>query len=133
MSSPALSIVQNRKRELTQIMKVLYSFLSATALAGPKFNLNTVLDNLNEINEWATEMELQGRSGLIDDGLAQFQSQFATAAQFGATRKEVRALEQRGRRVLLDDMIQLVDGIDISKLSGYGCYGTPIDRYTLTW
>ena len=110
-------------------MKVLYSFLSATALAGPKFNLNTVLDNLNEINEWATEnLELQGRTGLVDEGLTQFQSQFQEAAQFGATRKEVRELEQRGRRVLLDDMIQLVDGIDISKLSGYGCYGTPIDR-----
>ena len=111
-------------------MKIFLPLLSSV-FAGPKFNLNAVLDNLNDLNDWATSLggEL-GRSGPeLPHGLDEFKSDFAHAAEFGATRKEVKELEQRGRRVILDDMVRFVgDGIDISKLSGYGCYGTPIDR-----
>jgi len=116
-------------------MKVFIPLLSSV-YAGPKFNLNAVLDNLNDLNDWATSLGGDlGRSDTeLPDGLDDFKSDFAHAAEFGATRKEVKELEQRGRRVILDDMVRLVgDGIDISNLSGYGCYGTPIDRLNKNW
>ena len=54
--------------------------------------------------------------------------------QYGATRREVRELEQFGRRLLFDQMSSYAttrgsfdtNGIDLKKLSGYGCYGSPL-------
>ena len=41
--------------------------------------------------------------------------------------------------MLLDDMVRKMaangnkKGFDINQLSGYGCYGTPIDRHNKNW
>ena len=117
-------------------MKVFTPLIATSAvLAASKFDLDTVLDSLNEINEWASirrteTLDENDLPGQIDE----FQAVFLNAAKNGATRKEVKELEHIGRRVLLDDMvISNSDGFDMAKLSGYGCYGTPIDRKNKNW
>ena len=63
-----------------------------------------------------------------------FQTNFVNAAKYGATRKDVKNLEHIGRRVILDDMVRKTNtAFSIDKLSGYGCYGTPIDRKKANW
>ena len=91
-------------------MKVFIPFL-AVVQSGANYNLSTVLDNLNDIQEWAVDLTAR-RSENVPDGLKEFQEEFVNTAKYGATKKDVRALEQRGRRVILDDMVRFVSSKD---------------------
>ena len=125
-------------------MKVFLPLVSS--ILAEKFDLNGLIDSLNDLNTWADEVRSEqirrsdgGEFTELPVDLDEFQVAFENAAKFGATRKEVKELEQKGRRMLLDDMVRKMasrgnkKGFDISQLSGYGCYGTPIDRHNKNW
>jgi len=110
------------------------SLLISSALGAPKTELMDILASLRDISATVNQLDMANHVDLPDlSRLSKWKQNFDETAEHGATSKFVRELEAIGRKLklpLINASMYKVDAksFDLRKLSGYGCFGSTIDR-----
>ena len=110
------------------------SLLLSAVFAAPNTELMEVLASLRDISASINELDLKNNIEVPDfSRLSKWKKNFDETAENGATSKFVRELEKIGRKMklsLINAAIYKSDAasFDLRKLTGYGCFGTSLDR-----